>query len=153
MLKQRAIREPTSCITRRFEACWRADHSDHAQKRHLIREGIEADELCAIEHQRLQALVEADMTVAGSLHSEDFQHLGAVASGEIDYLLWEPEAIEGYARAARWPCEMALVRYTSRLELVAGGQGMPLRHYWHTDFYERREGHCGRPCGRERRRR
>jgi hypothetical protein len=108
--KHGAIREPTSCITRRFEACWRADHTDHAQKRHLIREGIEADEFRATQHQRLRALVEADMTVAGSLHSEDFQlinpsgetlskvqYLGAVASGEIDYLVWEPEAIEGYA--------------------------------------------------------
>src|SRR5215203_2802 len=88
------------------------------------------------------------MEVARRLHAHDFQlidptgellskeeYLGAVASGEIDYLVWEPEAIE-----VRLSGEMALIRYTSRLELVAGGQGIPLRHYWHTDSYERRNG-------------
>jgi len=66
-----------------------------------------------------------------------------VASGEIDHLVWEPEAIE-----VRLSGEMALIRYTSRLELVAGGQGMPLRQAldWHTDFYERREGHWQAVC-------
>jgi len=95
------------------------------------------------------------MEVARQLHADDFQLinpcgeslskeqclLGAVASGEIDYLLWEPEAIE-----VRLSGEMALIRYTSRLELAAGGQGMPLRHYWHTDSYERREGHWQAVC-------
>src|SRR5215207_2661009 len=76
----------------------------------------------------------ADQSLWESLSKE--QYLGAVASGEIDYLVWEPEAIE-----VRLSGEMALIRYTSRLELVAGGQGIPLRHYWHTDSYERREGH------------
>ena len=118
-------------------------------KRDIIREGAQADQIRAIEYQRLRALVEADMEVARQLHADDFQlinpsgeslskeqYLGAVASGEIDYLVWEPEAIE-----VRLSGEMALIRYTSRLELVAGGQGIPLRHYWHTDSYERREGH------------
>ena len=59
-----------------------------------------------------------------------------MAFGEIDYLVWEPEAIE-----VRLSGGMTLIRYTSRLELVAGGQSIPLRHYWHTDSYERRDGH------------
>jgi hypothetical protein len=118
-------------------------------KRDIIREGAQADQIRAIEYQRLRALVEADMEVARQLHADDFQlinpsgeslskeqYLGAVVSGEIDYLVWEPEAIE-----VRLSGEMALIRYTSRLELIAGGQGIPLRHYWHTDSYERREGH------------
>jgi hypothetical protein len=108
----------------------------------------------AIEYQRLRALVEADMGVARQLHAEDFQlinpsgeslskeqYLCEVASGEVDYLVWEPEAIE-----VRLSGEMALIRYTSRLELVAGGQGIPLGHYWHTDSYERREGHWQAVC-------
>jgi len=123
-------------------------------KRDIIREGAQADQIRAIEYQRLRALVEADMEVARQLHADDFQlinpsgeslskeqYLGAVASGEIDYLVWEPEAIE-----VRLSGEMALIRYTSRLELVAGGQGIPLRHYWHTDSYERREGHWQAVC-------
>jgi len=118
-------------------------------KRDIIREGAQTDQIRAIEYQRLRALMEADMEVARQLHADDFQlinpsgeslskeqYLGAVASGEIDYLVWEPEAIE-----VRLSGEMALIRYSSRLELVAGGQGIPLRHYWHTDSYERREGH------------
>ena len=39
----------------------------------IIREGVEADQIRAIEHKRLRALVEADMEVARKLHAEDFQ--------------------------------------------------------------------------------
>jgi hypothetical protein len=103
----------------------------------IVREGVEADKIRAIEHERLRALVEADMKVTRQLHSDDFQlinpsgeslsreqYLGAVASGEIDYLVWEPDAIE-----VRLSGEMALIRYSSQLELVAGGKRVPLRHY------------------------
>jgi hypothetical protein len=117
-------------------------------KRGIIREGVEADKIRAIEYQRLRALVEADMEVARRLHADDFQlidptgellskeeYLGAVASGEIDYLVWEPDAIE-----VRLSGEMALIRYASRLELVVGDQRLPPGHYWHTDSYERCNG-------------
>lgn len=113
-----------------------------------MREGVEADQIRAIEHERLRALVEADMRVAGQLHANDFQlinpsgeslsreqYLGAVASGEIDYLVWEPDAIR-----VRLSGEMAVIRYFSRLEIVVGGQKVPLRRYWHTDSYEKRNG-------------
>jgi hypothetical protein len=53
----------------------------------------------------LRALVEADLKVADRLHADDFQliepsggvlskeqYLGMVASGEIDYLVWEPDS-------------------------------------------------------------
>jgi hypothetical protein len=49
--------------------------------------------------------------------------------------LGEPDAIE-----VRLSGEIALIRYASQLELVAGGQRVPLGHYWHTDSYERRDG-------------
>jgi hypothetical protein len=39
----------------------------------IIREGVEADKIRAIEYQRLRTLVEADMEVAHQLHSDDFQ--------------------------------------------------------------------------------
>ena len=117
-------------------------------KRGNMREGVEADQIRAIEHERLRALVEADMKVAGQLHANDFQlinpsgeslsreqYLGAVASGEIDYLVWEPDAIR-----VRLSGEMAVIRYFSRLEIVVGGQKVPLRRYWHTDSYEKRNG-------------
>ena len=72
----------------------------------------EADDLRSIERQRLRALVEADVASARRLHADDFQlvnpaggalsreqYLGQIASGELDYLVWEPEAIEVPATA------------------------------------------------------
>jgi Domain of unknown function (DUF4440) len=115
----------------------------------IIREGAEADQIRSIEHKRLRALVEADMEVARQLHADNFQlitptgdslsrerYLGAVASGDIDYLVWKPDAIE-----VRLSGEMALIRYSSEIEIVVGSQRIPLRRYWHTDSYERRNGH------------
>jgi hypothetical protein len=95
----------------------------------------EADLIRATERQRLRALVEANMDVAGQLHADDFQlinpfggtlsreqYLGAVAAGEIDYLVWEPEspiAVRVYGQAA-------VIRYQSQVEIVVGGQKIPL---------------------------
>jgi hypothetical protein len=128
-------------------------------KRGIIREGVEADKIRAIEYQRLRALVEADLEVACRLHADDFQlidpsgeslskeeYLGAVASGEIDYLVWEPDAIE-----VRLSGEMALIRYASRLELVVGGQSCLLGTTG-TRTPTRGATGGGRPCGRKLRR-
>ena len=108
----------------------------------------EADRIRATERERLRALVAADIEVARKLHTDDFQlvhpsggslskeqYLGGVASGEIDYLVWEPELIEVrlYGRAA-------LIRYQSRLEIVVRGQKVSLRRYWRPDSYEKRGG-------------
>lgn len=110
--------------------------------------GAEADLLRATECQRLRALVDADVERARPLHADDFQlitpsgtplsreqYLGGVASGELNYLVWEPESID-----VRLYGTAAIMRYRSRLEIVAGGQKAPLRNYWHTDCYEKREG-------------
>ena len=114
----------------------------------VIRDGDEADQIRDIEHQRLRALVEADMDVARQLHADDFQlitpfgdalskeeYLGTVASGDIDYLVWKPDAIE-----VRLSGDMAVLRYSSRIEIVVGGQRIPPGNYWHTDYYEKRNG-------------
>jgi hypothetical protein len=108
----------------------------------------EADHFRSTERERLRALVAADIEVARKLHADDFQlintfggslskeqYLGGVASGEIDYLVWEPELIQvrPYGRAA-------LIRYQSRLEIVVRGQKISLRRYGHTDSYEKRGG-------------
>ena len=99
---------------------------------------------------RLRALVEADLTIAEPLHADDFQlinpvgetltkaqYLGDIASGEIDYRVWEPDS----AIAVRVSSEAAVIRYRSRLEIVSGGHHVPLGHYWHTDLYELRDQH------------
>jgi hypothetical protein len=109
---------------------------------------VEADQIRATERERLRALVAADVETARKLHADDFQlvnplgetlskeqYLGGVASGEIDYLVWEPESIE-----VRLYGMAALIRYRSQLEIVVRGQKVPIRRYWHTDSYEKRGG-------------
>jgi hypothetical protein len=109
----------------------------------------EADVLRETERERLRALVEARMEVARRLHADDFQlinpfggslskeqYLGGIASGQVDYLVWEPERID-----VRLYGQAAVIRYRSQLEIVVGGQKIALRPYWHTDLYEKRNGH------------
>ena len=102
-----------------------------------------------LERERLRALVEADLTIAEPLHADNFQlinpvgetltkaqYLGGIASGEIDYRVWEPDS----TIAVRAYGEAVVIRYRARLEIVSGGHHVPLGHYWHTDLYERRDG-------------
>jgi len=86
----------------------------------------EAEHLRATERERLRALVQADLPVADRLHADDFQlitpvgvtfskeqYLGAIASGDIDYRVWEPDSpieVRLYERGA-------VLRYQSRLEM------------------------------------
>ena len=106
------------------------------------------DLIRATERARVRALVEANMDLARQLHADDFQlinpfgdalskeqYLGGVASGEIDYLVWEPQTIE-----VRLYGQAAVIRYQSQVEIVVGGQKVSLRRYWHTDSYEERDG-------------
>ena len=106
----------------------------------------EADLIRATERQRLRALVDANLEVARRLHADEFQlinpvgetlskeeYLGAIASGQLDYLIWEPESpieVRLYGRAA-------VIRYRSQLEIVVKGEKVPLDRHWHTDTYEK----------------
>ena len=107
----------------------------------------ETDLVRATERERLRALVDANLEVARRLHADDFQlinpfggsvskdeYLEGIASGELDYLVWEPETIE-----VRLYGQAAVIRYRSQLEIVVRGQKIPLRRYWHTDSYEKRD--------------
>jgi hypothetical protein len=108
-----------------------------------------AEQLRAIEHERLRALVEADVPLASRLHAEDFQlinpmggsfskddYLGAIAAGEIDYLSWEPGTIE-----VRVFGDAAVIRYQAELQIrVKAMPGAPSGRFWHTDLYEKRNG-------------
>lgn len=108
----------------------------------------EADRIRATERTRLRALVDGDMTVARPLHAPDFQlitpvgsalskeqYLGAIAAGQLNYLLWEPESIE-----VRLHGPVALIRYRAQLEVIFAGHHVPACRYWHTDAYEQRDG-------------
>ena len=107
------------------------------------------DQVRAIERERLRSLVEADMKTADHLHADDFQlisplggtlskaqYLGLVASGEIDYLEWEPEAID-----VKLYGDAAVIRYRAQLRItVKGLPNAPSGRFWHMDLYEKRNG-------------
>ena len=57
-----------------------------------------------------------------------------VASGEVDYLVWDPEEIDVRVHGAS-----ACLRYRSTIKIVVGGRESGPGQYWHTDFYERRD--------------
>lgn len=107
-----------------------------------------ADQLRAIERQRLRALVDADISTASRLHADDFelinprggtlskeQYLRDVGSGDLNYLEWEPGEIR-----VRLYGNSAVLRYQARLRIsIKGSPGRAVR-FWHTDLYERRNG-------------
>ena len=108
----------------------------------------EAELIRDTERARLRALVAGDIETAGRLHATEFQlitpigmalsrndYLGAIASGQIKYLAWEPGPI-----AVRYHHGHAVIRYRARLEVVFGGHRVAPGDYWHTDAYEHRDG-------------
>ena len=107
-----------------------------------------ADALRATEVSRLRALVDADMETADQLHAEDFQlitpggaalskaeYLSGVASGELDYRLWEVDS----PIDVRLFDGVAIIRYRSILRMVYHGSDLGSDKYWHTDSYEWRD--------------
>jgi hypothetical protein len=104
--------------------------------------------LDSIERQRLRALVAVDLELAEQLHTDDFQlinpagrslskdeYLGGIASGLIDYRVFEPTSkidVRIYAH-------VAVIRYQSRIEITAFGEEHSDRG-WHTNVYEMRDG-------------
>jgi len=102
----------------------------------------------ATERERLRALVAADLDAARRFHADDFQlinpsggvltktqYLDGIASGYLNYRLWEPDSaidVRLYGRGA-------VIRYRSRLHMSLGGAEGELRQYWHTDLYELRD--------------
>jgi ketosteroid isomerase-like protein len=107
-----------------------------------------ADQLRAIERARLRSLVDADIPTASRLHADDFeliypqggtlsreQYLQRIASGDLNYLEWEPGEIR-----VRLYGNSAVIRHQARLRIsVKGSPGRAVR-FWHTDLYEKRKG-------------
>jgi ketosteroid isomerase-like protein len=110
---------------------------------------LEVDLIRATERERLRTLVAADAEAAARLHADDFQlitpsgdalskvqYLEGVASGEFNYVYWEPDS----TIAVRFYGEAAIIRYRSQLEIIVAGQLIPRRSCWHTDCYEKHGG-------------
>jgi ketosteroid isomerase-like protein len=111
-------------------------------------EASRPDEIRDTERDRLRALVAGDVEKAMRMHADDFQlinpagesiskaaYLGMIASGELQYLVWDPEDIAVH----RYGEDAAVIRYRSVIDARRGGRSSRGR-YWHTDTYERRAG-------------
>lgn len=106
-----------------------------------------ADRLRAIEHERLDALVRGDAATIARLTAEDYELVSPL--GTIDR---KPDELRGLPRGfyvALTPGPMAvrvagpnaaILRYFIGAVLKVRGQIQPERHFWHTDYYERRRG-------------
>ena len=116
----------------------------------MPQDDADAELVRAVERDRLRALVDGDVDRARELHADDFQlisptgralskdqYLGAIASGELNYLAWDPGPID-VRMFDETP--VAVIRYRSELEVVDEGNHGPRRSYWHTDLFERRDG-------------
>ena len=114
----------------------------------MIPEIHDEEDIRETERSRLRALVAGDIAAARRYHADDFQlitpigvvlsrdqYLGAIATGQIKYSVWEPGDI-----AVRLYGPAAVIRYRARLEVVFGGHPVPSTDYWHTDSYEYRDG-------------
>ncbi len=100
-----------------------------------------------IEIERLRSLVDADMDVAGQLHADDFQlitpdgseytkhtYLGGIASGELDYLVWQPGEIR-----VKLYGDVAVIRYDdSQFEIAVNGELARTGMLRHINLYEKR---------------
>ena len=109
----------------------------------------EADEIRAVEHERLRALVDADTVTAELLHADNFQlitplggtlsksdYLGMIASGDVDYLFWEPGDMD-----VRVYGDAAVIRYQAEIKIkVTWAPDAPEGKFWHTDLYENQGG-------------
>src|SRR5687767_8883568 len=101
-----------------------------------------------LERRRLRALVAADIDLARSLHAADYQlvtpggatmsgpdYLDAIATGDLDYLVFEPAS----DIAVRVFDGAAAVRYQARIEVLVSGT-LDSGLFWHTDIHELRDG-------------
>jgi len=105
--------------------------------------------LRSTECERLRALVAGDLAVAELLHADDFQlitpggtvmsreqYLGGIASGYLNYHLWEPDS----PILVRLHERVAFLRYRARLHIARAGGAVSRLRCWHTDTYEHRDG-------------
>jgi hypothetical protein len=124
-------------------AAAKGDHSKHAGKSGQV------ERLRQIEKQRLQALVDADVAVAGPLIASDFELinplgeiltradiLGGVGSGAIDFL---SDEVTSQIRVRRHG-NAAVLRYRHTIDIVVAGIGHLTHPAWTTALYERRKG-------------
>jgi hypothetical protein len=121
----------------------KGEHSKGAGKSRQV------ERLRQIEKKRLQALVDADVAVAGLLIASDFELinplgevltrnevLGGVSSGALDFL---SDTVTSQIRV-RPHGNTAVLRYRHTIDIVVAGIGHLTHPAWTTAVYERRKG-------------
>jgi hypothetical protein len=121
----------------------KADHVKGASKSRQV------ERLGEIEKKRLQALVDADVAVAGALIARDFELinplgetltrddlLGGVGSGALDFL---SDTVTSQIRV-RLHGSTAVLRYRHTIDIAVTGIGHLTHPAWTTAVYERRNG-------------
>lgn len=121
----------------------KGDHAKGAGKSRQV------ERLRQTETKRLQALVDADVAVAGPLHASDFELinplgevltrdvvLGGVGSGALDFL---SDTVTSQIRV-RLHGNTAVLRYRHTIDIVVAGIGHLTHPAWTTAYYERRRG-------------
>jgi hypothetical protein len=99
------------------------------------------------ERERLRSLVTPDLPIAERLHADDYElitpgggtmskreYLDSIASGDLDYLVFEPTSEMRVRRYDRG----AILRYRVRIEILVDGT-KDSGNFWHTDAYELRD--------------
>ena len=108
----------------------------------------QVERLRQIEQTRLQALVDADVAVAGPLHASDFELinplgevltreaiLGGVGAGAVDFL---SDTVTSPIKVRRHGTT-AVLRYSHDIDIVVAGIGRLIHPAWTTAYYERRK--------------
>jgi hypothetical protein len=121
----------------------KGDHSQGASK------SRQAERLRQTERKRLQALVDADVTIAGTLIASDFELinplgevltrddvLGGVGSGALDFL---SDTVTSQIKV-RLHGNTAVLRYQHTIDIAVAGIGHLTHPAWTTALYERRKG-------------
>jgi uncharacterized protein (DUF697 family) len=121
----------------------KGDHAKGAGKSRQV------ERLRQIEKNRLQALVDANVAVAGPLISSDFELinpigdvltrndvLGGVGSGALDFL---SDTVTSRIRV-RLHGNTAVLRYRHTIDIAVTGIGHLTHPAWTTAWYERRKG-------------
>ena len=106
------------------------------------------EKLREAERGRLRSLVTPELPVAEHLHADDYElitpggatmskreYLDGIASGELDYSVFEPIS----ELRVRLYDQAAILRYRVRIEILVSG-AQDAGNFWHTDAWEPRHG-------------
>ena len=107
------------------------------------------DELRKLEARRLASLVAGDMEIAEALHADDYElitpggatyskreYLDGIASGSLRYHVFEAAS----PVRARVKGDTAILRYHVRIDIGFAPGQRDAALFWHTDYWERRDG-------------